>query len=164
FYPSSSELETAKQNLRSLHRVVFSDRPICCHTETHGDQERMLDIFVRANSGGEPLSKPELLLSNLTVHWKALDARSEVKSFVDQINSILNRGADRGRLALSQDFVLKSCLVLLDLPVAYRISSFNKHTCEQIADYWPDIKQAIAETVEVANWFGINGVTLTSTN
>src|SRR5438067_326994 len=33
FYTSSSELETAKQNLRSLYRVVFSDRPICCHTE-----------------------------------------------------------------------------------------------------------------------------------
>jgi uncharacterized protein DUF262 len=43
FYPSASELETAKQNLVGLHRVVFSDRPICYHTETHGDQERMLD-------------------------------------------------------------------------------------------------------------------------
>ncbi len=164
FHVSVGELETAKRNLTQLHRVVFLDLPICYHTETHGDQERMLDIFVRANSGGEPLSKPELLLSNLTVHWKALDARAEVKSFVDEINSSLNRGADSSRSALKQDFVLKSCLVLLDLPVAYRISSFNRRTCEQIESCWTDIKKSIKEAVEVANWFGITGSTLTSAN
>jgi len=164
FHVADGELETARQNLKDLHRVVFSDLPICYHTETHGDQERMLDIFVRANSGGEPLSKPELLLSNLTVHWKARDARSEVTSFVDEVNAILNRGVDTGKKALKQDFVLKSCLVLLDLAVAYRISSFNKQTCEQIEAYWSDIQNAVKETVEVANWFGINGPTLTSAN
>ncbi len=164
FHVSEVELETAKRNLTCLQRVVFLDLPICYHTETHGDQERMLDIFVRANSGGEPLSKPELLLSNLTVHWKALDARAEVKSFVDDINSSLNRGADSGRSALKQDFVLKSCLVLLDLPVAYRISSFHRRTCEQIESCWTDIKKSIKDAVEVANWFGITGATLTSAN
>jgi len=164
FHLSESELETAKQNLENLHRVVFLDSPICYHTETHGDQERMLDIFVRANSGGEALSKPELLLSNLTVHWKALDARAEMKAFVDQTNTSLNRGAVQARTALKQDFVLKSCLVLLDLQVAYRISSFNKQTCEQIESYWTEIKKAITEAVEVASWFGINGITLTSAN
>ena len=164
FHVSDSELDIAKQNLKALHRVVFTDLPICYHTETHGDQERMLEIFVRANSGGEPLSKPELLLSNLTVHWKARDARDEMTKFVDQINDILNRGADFGRKPLRQDFVLKSCLVLLDSVVAYRISSFNKQTCEQIEAYWSDIQSAIKETVEVANWFGISGLTLTSAN
>lgn len=164
FHVSDSELATARQNLKSLHRIVFSDLPICYHTEAHGDQERMLEIFVRANSGGEALSKPELLLSNLTVHWKSHDARAEMTSFVDDLNAILNRGADSRREPLKQDFVLKSCLVLLDLPVAYRISSFNKQTCEQIEAYWTDIKNALKETVEVANWFGINGLNLTSAN
>ena len=164
FHVSDSELETAKQNLKDLHRVVFSDFPICYHTEAHGDQERMLDIFVRANSGGDALSKPELLLSNLTVHWKSHDARAEMTTFVDELNAILNRGADSRREPLKQDFVLKSCLVLLDSQVAYRISSFNRQTCEQIEAYWSDIQNAVKETVEVANWFGINGINLTSAN
>ena len=164
FHPSDSDLSTAKRNLERLHAAVFSDLTICHHTETHGDQERMLDIFVRANSGGVPLSKPDLLLSNLTVHWKSLDAREEIKSFVDDCNASLNVGADRARSALKQDFVLKSCLVLLDSPVAYRISTFNKQTCQRIADYWADIKQAITETVQAANWFGVNGLNLTSAN
>jgi len=164
FHVSETEAKTAEQNLRSLHRAVFSDLSICWHAETHGDQERMLEIFVRANSGGEPLSKPELLLSNLTVHWKTNDARNEITMFVDEINSILNRGCDSVRKPLKQDFVLKSCLVLMDSLVAYRISSFNKQTCGQIEAYWSDIQKALRETVEVANWFGINGLTLTSAN
>ena len=161
---SEAELQTANDNLRALHRVVYSDHSICYHTETHGDQERMLDIFIRANSGGEPLSKAELLLSNLTVHWKARDARAEVTSFVDEINDALNLGADSSRKVLKQDFVLKSCLTLLDSPIAYRISSFSKSACEQIEIYWSEIQNAIKQTVEIANWFGINGLNLTSAN
>lgn len=164
FHPSDAELSIAKRNLERLHAAVFSDLTIPHHTETHGDQERMLDIFVRANSGGVPLSKPDLLLSNLTVHWKSLDAREEIKSFVDNCNASLNLGVDRARVVLKQDFVLKSCLVLLDSPVAYRISTFNKQTCQRIADYWTDVKQAIMETVQAANWFGVNGLNLTSAN
>lgn len=164
FHVSDRELELAKQDFTNLYRIIFADLPISYHTETRGDQERMLDIFVRANSGGEPLSKPELLLSNLTVHWKTRDARSGVTEFVDEINAILNRAIDTGKKALKQDFVLKSSLVLRDLAVAYGIASFNKQTCEQIESYWTDIQNALRETVEVANWFGINGLTLTSAN
>lgn len=48
--------------------------------------------------------------------------------------------------------------------LGYRISTFNKQTCERIADYWPEVKQAVTATVEAANWFGINGVNLTGAN
>ena len=68
------------------------------------------------------------------------------------------------KASISQDFVLKACLVLLDLPVAYRISSFNKETCDRISDYWSEIKLALTQTIEAASWFGITGPTLTSAN
>jgi hypothetical protein len=115
---SPQQLETVESNLRRLHAVVYQDRSICYHTEQHSDPERMLDIFVRANSGGRPLSKADLLLSNLTVHWKHLNARDEIKRFVDELDEKLNKGLDRPKRAVQQDFVLKSCLVVLDLPVA----------------------------------------------
>ena len=74
----------------------------------------MLEIFVRANSGGEPLSKSHPPLSNLTVHWKGLNAREEIKKYVDELNEKLNRGLTRAqwKASLSQDFVFKACLVL----------------------------------------------------
>jgi len=158
------QLETVEHNLRRLHAAVYGDQSICYHTEQHSDPERMLDIFVRANSGGRPLSKADLLLSNLTVHWRHLNAREEIKHFVDDLNEKLNKGVDRPKKTIQQDFVLKSCLVLLDLEIAYRITSFNTDTCSQIAESWSDIKTAIADCIEAANYFGVNGASLTSAN
>ena len=166
FHLTEQEIALATRNLSRLHHVVYKDESLTYHTETQGDQERMLEIFVRANSGGEPLGKSDLLLSNLTVHWKGMNAREEIKGYVDELNDKLNRGLNKAqsKASISQDFVLKACLVLLDLPIAYRISSFNKATCDRISDYWNDIKQALTQTVETANWLGITGPTLTSTN
>jgi hypothetical protein len=166
FHLTQQEIELATRNLSRLYSVVYQDESLTYHTETQGDQERMFEIFVRANSGGEPLSKSDLLLSNLTVHWKGLNARDEVKDYVDELNLKLNRGLNKAqsKAALSQDFVLKACLVLLDLPVAYRISSFNKGTCDRISEYWREIREALTQTIEAANWFGITGPTLTSAN
>lgn len=166
FHLTEQEINCAIHNLSRLYSLVYRDESLTYHTETVGDQERMLEIFVRANSGGEPLSKSDLLLSNLTVHWQGLSARDEIKEYVDDLNDKLNRGLNKSqsKASLSQDFVLKACLVLLDLPVAYRISSFNKATCDRSADYWTEIKHAITQTVEIANWFGITGPTLTSAN
>jgi len=166
FHLTEEEVNRALRNLSRLYAVVFDDQSLTYYTENKGDQERMLDIFVRANSGGEPLSKSDLLLSNLTVHWKGINARDEIKGFVDELNGNLNRGLTKAqaKAVLSQDFVLKASLVLLDLPVAYRISSFNKATCDRISDYWSDIKKALTQTVDAASWFGISGPTLTSAN
>jgi hypothetical protein len=149
FHLTQKEIELAARNLSRLYNVVYQDESLTYHTETQGDQERMLEIFVRANSGGEPLSKSDLLLSNLTVHYKGMNAREEIKGYVDEVNLKLNRGLNKAqsKAALSQDFVLKACLVLLDLPVAYRISSFNKATCDRISDHWRDIKEALTQMI-----------------
>jgi hypothetical protein len=163
---SSDRLELVADNLRRLHAVVFGEAAILHYTETNTDQKRMLEIFIRANSGGKPLSKPDLLLANLTVHWKGkgINAREEVKGFVDELNSSLNNGCPNAKPALRQDFVLKSCLVLLNRPVAYDLLSFNRDTCEAILEEWKEIKAAVAETVSVCNGFGLNGMNLTSAN
>jgi hypothetical protein len=165
---SAEHLDLVAANLRRLHTVVFREPAIQHYTETHADQRRMLEIFVRANSGGKPLGKPDLLLSNLTVHWKERNvrenAREEVKGFVDELNASLNTGCRNTKPALRQDFVLKSCLVLLNRPIAYDLPSFNRDTCQAILEEWEEIKKALAETVSVCNWFGLNGINLTSAN
>jgi hypothetical protein len=59
---------------------------------------------------------------------------------------------------------MKSCLVLLNLPVAYRVSSFTKDTCARIKERWDDIRDATRRAVDAANAFGIDESTLTSAN
>jgi hypothetical protein len=79
FHLTEQETDLATRNLSRLHSVVYQDESLTYHTETKGDQERMLEIFVRANSGGEPLGRSDLLLSNLTVHWKGVLAQREME-------------------------------------------------------------------------------------
>lgn len=118
-----------------------------------------MEIFVRANSGGTELSKSDLLLSTLTLHWGSENAREEINGFVEELNNQLTR-----KNRLTKDFVMKSCLVLLNLPVAYRVSSFTKDTCARIKDRWDDIRHATLRAVDAANAFGIDENTLTSAN
>ncbi len=156
---TSAQASTVEKNLKLLHKSIFETEPICYHTETDPDHERILEIFVRANSGGSELSKSDLLLSTLTMHWGSGNAREEINSFVEKLNTDLTR-----RNRLTKDFVMKACLVLLDLPVAYRVSSFNKGTCAQIRDRWDDIRDAITRAVDASNGFGIDQDNLTSQN
>lgn len=156
---TTQEAGVVKHNLTRLYEAIRVDEVISYHTENDPDHERILEIFVRANSGGTELSKSDLLLSTLTLHWGKENAREEISGFVEELNNQLTR-----KNRLNKDFVMKSCLVLLNLPVAYRVSSFTKDTCARIKDRWSDIRQSVRRAVEVANAFGIDEKTLTSAN
>lgn len=151
--------EIVEHNLRRLYDAVWQDNTISYHAETDPDHERILEIFVRANSGGTELSKSDLLLSTLTLHWGTENAREEINGFVEELNTQLTR-----KNKLSKDFVMKSCLVLLNFPVAYRVSSFTKATCARIKERWDDIRDAIRRAVDAANAFGIDETNLRSAN
>ena len=155
----SQDADIVEHNLTRLYEAFWSDEAISYHTETDPDHERILEIFVRANSGGTELSKSDLLLSTLTLHWGAENAREVINDFVEELNEHLIR-----KNRLNKDFVMKSCLVLLNLPVAYRVSSFTKDTCARIKERWDDIRDAIRRAVDAANAFGIDENTLTSAN
>lgn len=155
----SHDAEVVEHNLTRLHEAIWSDEALSYHTESDPDHERILEIFVRANSGGTELSKSDLLLSTLTLHWGAENAREVINNFVDELNNQLTR-----KNLMNKDFVMKSCLVLLNLPVAYRVSSFTKETCARIKQNWDEIQDAIRRAVDAANAFGIDQDTLTSAN
>jgi hypothetical protein len=156
---TSQEASIVEHNLTHLYKGIWSDDAISYHTETDPDHERILEIFVRANSGGTKLSKSDLLLSTLTLHWGTDNAREVINEFVNELNNHLTR-----KNQLNKDFVMKSCLVLLGLPVAYRVSSFTKETCARIRDRWDDVQRAIRRAVDAANAFGIDENNLTSVN
>jgi hypothetical protein len=117
----------------------------------------VLDIFVRANEGGTKLSKSDLLLSMATSRWK--DAREEIYQFQDLLNTELTRKND-----FDKDFIMKSCLVLTDLSVKYKVENFNNTNLGRIEDSWKEIKSAIERGVDLSNYFGIDRDSLTSRN
>jgi uncharacterized protein with ParB-like and HNH nuclease domain len=148
-----------ERNLETLHRAVWKDNSISFFCEREQDYDKALDIFVRANVGGTKLSKSDLLLSMMTSKWGDVNAREEIYGFVDRLNKDLSRKND-----FDKDIVMKSCLVLCDLPVKYQVENFNKANLELIFGKWDNIKNALERTVVLTNSFGIDRDTLTSAN
>jgi uncharacterized protein with ParB-like and HNH nuclease domain len=156
---SRSERKTFERNLERLYQAVHVDEVIAYYTETDQDYDRVLDIFVRANEGGTKLSKSDLLLSMVTSNWDEVNAREEIFNFVDRINTQLTRRND-----FDKDFIMKSCLVLTDLPVAYKVQNFNIANLTTIRQNWAAIRKAVERGVDLTNSFGIDRDNLTSAN
>ncbi|MFL5655388.1 MAG: DUF262 domain-containing protein, partial [Ktedonobacteraceae bacterium] len=121
--------------------------------------DRVLTIFVRANQGGTKLSKSDLLLSMVTAKWDKVNARDEIYAFVDYLNNDLTHKNN-----FDKDFIMKTCLVLPDLPVQYKVENFNNQNLMLIYSKWKSIKSAIERAVNLINYFGIDRDTLTSAN
>ncbi len=101
---SGEQLKQAYKTLDRLHTIVHKQNSVSYYLEEAQDLERVLNIFIRMNSGGTALSYSDLLLSVAVAQWEKVDARSEIHRLVDELNNI---GAG---FALSQDFVLKAGL------------------------------------------------------
>lgn len=156
---SSDRRRAFVKNLDRLYSAIRSDEVISYYTETSQDLERVLDIFIRANEGGTKLSKSDLLFSMVTSFWTGVNARNEVFGFLDEIN-----GKPTKRNNFDKDFIMKSFLVLSDLPVVYKVQNFTINNLETIKHKWPDIQSAIMRSVNLINNFGIDGSNLTSVN
>lgn len=156
----------ASENLRTLHDSVTDDSGVQYHEETTDNHERVLDIFIRTNDGGTPLSKSEILLSMATARWTEepveLDAREQITNFVDTLNE---RHEDKN-FRFGIDFVLKSLLVLSDLDPQYRIANFTNDNLGEMKDTWVsgDYKTAIEGALDLVVEFGLNKRSLTSYN
>lgn len=149
----------ANKTLFKLFEAVNQIPSINYYLEKDQELEKVLNIFIRVNSGGTKLSYSDLLLSIATAQWKHKDARKEITEFVTEINQVGDG------FYFSKDFVLKSCLVLCDFSdIAFKVDNFNANTMQRIESEWDDVKKAIRLAVEVIASFGYSEVTLTSNN
>ena len=90
---------------------------------------------------------------------RLLDARREVHGLVDEMNKI------RKGLLFNADFVLKAGLMLTDIAsVGFRVENFTRENMATLEENWPNIHQALLETVELVDSFGFDSRTLQATN
>lgn len=151
--------EFASETLFKLYSIIHEEKIINFFLEKHGELDKVLNIFVRINSGGTPLSYSDLLLSIASASWKKKDAREEITGFVDEISET-GEGYN-----FNKDFVLKTCLVLCDFPnVAFKVDNFNKANMQTIEENWNDITASLKLTVNLIEAFGYKRETLISNN
>lgn len=149
----------ANNTLQKLYNVVHTDKTLSYYKEKATELDKVLNIFIRVNSGGTVLTYSDLLLSIASAQWENHDAREEITEFVDDVNSI------GGGFRINKDFVLKTALVLTDFPnIAFKVDNFNKPNMMKIETNWENIKRAIKLSVHLVSSFGYTGDTLSSNN
>jgi uncharacterized protein with ParB-like and HNH nuclease domain len=74
--------------LSRLYNVINKAGTISYYKEKTEKLDKVLNIFIRVNSGGTKLSYSDLLLSIASAQWENHDAREEIIEFVDDINAI----------------------------------------------------------------------------
>ena len=149
----------ANKSLFKLYEVIHKNKSINFFLERGESLDKVLNVFIRVNSGGTQLSYSDLLLSIATAQWKHKEAREEITSFVDDVNSIGDG------FNINKDFVLKSCLVLSGFKdIAFKVDNFNQENMLAIENKWDDITKAIKLSVVLLSSLGYNRDTLTSNN
>lgn len=156
---SEEQTMFAYNTLQKLYNIIHSDKTLSYYKEKAVELDKVLNIFIRVNSGGTVLTYSDLLLSIASAQWQNHDAKTEINDFVEEINSI------GGGFRINKDFVLKSALVLSDFSnIAFRVDNFNKPHMMKIEENWDKIKQAIRQSFYLVSSFGYSGETLTSNN
>lgn len=145
-----------KKALRDLHKRICEEKLINYFKVTKDDLDDILKIFIRVNSGGTILSKTDLLFSTIVATWE--DGRDEIEAFIKSLN------AKGDRFSFNNDFLMRACLVLSDLPVLFKVNSFKSENVELIKNNWTNIKSALNRTVDLLVSFGFNSSVLTSQN
>lgn len=138
----------AMKNISLLHTRLVNDEIINYFEVTADSIDSVLDIFVRVNSGGTVLSKSDLLFSTIVSHWDK--ARDEIDDLLDEINKI-GEG-----FKFTNDFIMRTCLYMLDMSVTLRVETFKRDSVLKIRDNWMAIRSAIKDTIELLNEFGFN--------
>ena len=140
----------AKETLPILYRKIFSEQLITYYLEEEQEIDKVLEIFIRTNRGGEPLSYSNLLMSFVTAYWQE-DTRTQFQQLCDQVFAIGNPG-----FMINSDFILKTCLVLFSKDIKFRLNNFKTDIVSQIEQNWTKINKCIREAFKLINSWGFN--------
>lgn len=140
-----SELNKLDDHLDLIDRTFKMDEAVTYQeldsidNPTLYTDDDVVEVFIRANSGGTKLGKSDLLFSLLASSWEVAD--DEMAELLDSLNK---HGFDFDR-----DFVLKTCLVLLGQGARYEVEKFRKKGVrEEIEEKWDGIAKAIQDVLD----------------
>ena len=149
----------ANATLSQLFKVIHTQPSISYYKVKSEELDKVLQIFIRVNSGGTVLSYSDLLLSIATAQWESLDAKKEITEFVDYINTI------GSGFNVNKDFIMKASLVLTGFSdIAFKVDNFNKQNMLKIEQNWQTIKTSITQAFLLVSSFGFSRDSLKSNN
>lgn len=153
--------EAAFPILERLRELIFKDNAVAYYEEKDPSLDKVLNIFIRINSGGTPLSYSDLLLSLATTQWQTIDARKAINELVDELSTY---GVE-APIRFTKDFVLKTGLMLTGRPsVKFQAQNFTSENMRLMERSFDAIAQALRLTAALVESFGLGGRHITSLN
>ncbi len=135
--------------LETLNKAFHDKQLISFFEETEKNLNKVLNIFIRVNSGGVKLSYSDLLMSILTASFSS-DIREKMNELVDTLK-------DKGFPNVGKDQVLKTCLLLIGKDTTFELKNFNKNNIKEIEDNWEKITESIYNAAKLLETFGYAG-------
>lgn len=135
--------------LETLNKAFHDKQLISYFEETEKNLNKVLNIFIRVNSGWVKLSYSDLLMSILTASFSS-DIREKMNELVDTLK-------DKGFPNVGQDQVLKTCLLLIGKDTTFELRNFNKNNIKEIEDNWEKITESIYNAAKLLKNFGYAG-------
>ncbi len=142
---TAAEVDKIKDHVDLIRETFFNDSGIVYQELDSIDQPNLykeddvVEIFIRANSGGTRLGKSDLLFSLLTSAWEEADDKMEI--LLDELNM-------QG-FVFTRDFILKTCLTLLGQGARYEVEKFRKPGVRnKIEQSWDSITAAIKDVAD----------------
>ncbi len=135
--------------LEKLKDAFHHKQLISFFEEKEKNLNKVLNIFIRVNSGGVKLSYSDLLMSILTASFSS-DIREKMNELVDILK-------DKGFSNMGQDQVLKTCLLLIGKDTTFELKNFNKKNIKEIEENWEKITDSIYNAAELLKNFGYAG-------
>ncbi len=146
-YASEHDLkDNALGLLEKLKDAFHNKQLISFFEETEKNLNKVLNIFIRVNSGGVKLSYSDLLMSILTASFSS-DIREKMHELVDTLK-------DKGFPNVGKDQVLKTCLLLIGKDTTFELKNFNKKNIKEIEDNWEKITESIYNAAKLLENFG----------
>ncbi len=146
-YVNEHRLEKNELDLLEKLKDAFHNKQlISFFEETEKNLNKVLNIFIRVNSGGVKLSYSDLLMSILTASFSS-DIREKMNELVDALK-------DKGFSNMGQDQVLKTCLLLIGKDTTFELKNFNKKNIKEIEDNWEKITESIYNAAKLLENFG----------
>ncbi len=149
-YAREQELDGEESALlENLKNAFCTEKLISFFEEKEKNLNKVLNIFIRVNSGGVKLSYSDLLMSILTASFSS-DIRERMNELVDALK-------DKGFSNMGQDQVLKTCLLLIGKDTTFELKNFNKKNIKEIEENWEKITESIYDAAKLLETFGYAG-------
>ncbi|PDX29990.1 DUF262 domain-containing protein [Helicobacter pylori] len=146
-YVNEHRLEKNELDLLEKLKDAFHNKQLISYfEEKEKNLNKVLNIFIRVNSGGVKLSYSDLLMSILTASFSS-DIREKMNELVDALK-------DKGFPNVGKDQVLKTCLLLIGKDTTFELKNFNKKNIKEIEENWEKITESIYKATKLLETFG----------